>query len=186
MRCTLSSAISVKATLLHVYFWESSWLLTVTFGINLHHGCVFGQKGLCASLTVVRLHFSKCAVTTHLSSCAAFPPPPDSRNLPHGRPAVLFRTKYSILHHSDYISGYCEALSMPLWTSYTLSRQVLVSSYSHLKMTGAHSADSLTSYWRGLWIEQLLCKIQMAYNIPTWVHLDIIKPDRQSLPLLHE
>lgn len=51
-------------------------------------------------------------------------PPPDSRNLPHGRPAVLFRTKYSILHHSDYISGYCEALSMPLWTSFTLSRQV--------------------------------------------------------------
>ncbi|XP_068179616.1 autotaxin isoform X1 [Antennarius striatus] len=51
----------------------------------------------------------------------------DSRNLPHGRPAVLFRTKYSILHHSDYISGYSEALSMPLWTSFTVSRQVEVS-----------------------------------------------------------
>uniref|UniRef100_A0A3B5AZG4 Ectonucleotide pyrophosphatase/phosphodiesterase 2 n=1 Tax=Stegastes partitus TaxID=144197 RepID=A0A3B5AZG4_9TELE len=50
-----------------------------------------------------------------------------SRNLPYGRPAVLFRTKYSILHHSDYISGYSEALSMPLWTSYTVSRQVEVS-----------------------------------------------------------
>uniref|UniRef100_A0A8C5G9T5 SMB domain-containing protein n=1 Tax=Gouania willdenowi TaxID=441366 RepID=A0A8C5G9T5_GOUWI len=49
------------------------------------------------------------------------------RNLPHGRPAVLFRTKYSILHHSDYISGYSESLSMPLWTSYTVSRQVEVS-----------------------------------------------------------
>uniref|UniRef100_A0A671Y629 Ectonucleotide pyrophosphatase/phosphodiesterase 2 n=1 Tax=Sparus aurata TaxID=8175 RepID=A0A671Y629_SPAAU len=49
------------------------------------------------------------------------------QNLPHGRPAVLFRTKYSILHHSDYISGYSEALSMPLWTSYTVSRQVEVS-----------------------------------------------------------
>uniref|UniRef100_A0A8C4NK51 SMB domain-containing protein n=1 Tax=Dicentrarchus labrax TaxID=13489 RepID=A0A8C4NK51_DICLA len=55
------------------------------------------------------------------------PPLPDSRNLPHGRPAVLFRTKYFILHHSDYISGYSEALSMPLWTSYTVSRQVEVS-----------------------------------------------------------
>ncbi|XP_030606550.1 autotaxin isoform X2 [Archocentrus centrarchus] len=51
----------------------------------------------------------------------------DSRNLPYGRPAVLFRTKYSILHHSDYISGYSETLSMPLWTSYTVSRQVEVS-----------------------------------------------------------
>ncbi|XP_028985632.1 ectonucleotide pyrophosphatase/phosphodiesterase family member 2 isoform X3 [Betta splendens] len=47
----------------------------------------------------------------------------DSRNLPYGRPAVLFRTKYSVLHHSDYISGYSEALSMPLWTSYTVSKQ---------------------------------------------------------------
>ncbi|XP_055083885.1 ectonucleotide pyrophosphatase/phosphodiesterase family member 2 isoform X2 [Periophthalmus magnuspinnatus] len=48
----------------------------------------------------------------------------DSRNLPFGRPAVLYRTKYSILHHSDYISGYNEFLSMPLWTSYTVSKQV--------------------------------------------------------------
>uniref|UniRef100_A0AAR2L6Q0 SMB domain-containing protein n=1 Tax=Pygocentrus nattereri TaxID=42514 RepID=A0AAR2L6Q0_PYGNA len=50
----------------------------------------------------------------------------DSKNLPHGRPAVMFRTKYGILHHSDYISGYSEALSMPLWTSYTVSKQVNV------------------------------------------------------------
>uniref|UniRef100_A0A4W5JUK2 Ectonucleotide pyrophosphatase/phosphodiesterase 2 n=1 Tax=Hucho hucho TaxID=62062 RepID=A0A4W5JUK2_9TELE len=49
-----------------------------------------------------------------------------TKNLPHGRPAVLFRTKYSILHHSDYISGYSESLSMPLWTSYTVSKQVEV------------------------------------------------------------
>ncbi|XP_072317009.1 autotaxin isoform X2 [Eucyclogobius newberryi] len=48
----------------------------------------------------------------------------DSRNLPFGRPAVLYRTKYSILHHSDYISGYSEFLSMPLWTSYTVGKQV--------------------------------------------------------------
>ncbi|XP_043972663.1 ectonucleotide pyrophosphatase/phosphodiesterase family member 2-like [Gambusia affinis] len=48
----------------------------------------------------------------------------DSRNLPYDRPAVLFHAKYSILHHSDYISSYSEALFMPLWTSYTVSRQV--------------------------------------------------------------
>lgn len=65
-----------------------------------------------------------CPVTHLRLLCCALPLS-DSRNLPYGRPAVLFRTKYSILHHSDYISGYSEALSMPLWTSYTVSRQVL-------------------------------------------------------------
>uniref|UniRef100_A0A671YBM2 Ectonucleotide pyrophosphatase/phosphodiesterase 2 n=1 Tax=Sparus aurata TaxID=8175 RepID=A0A671YBM2_SPAAU len=59
--------------------------------------------------------------------CSSLRPASLCVNLPHGRPAVLFRTKYSILHHSDYISGYSEALSMPLWTSYTVSRQVEVS-----------------------------------------------------------
>uniref|UniRef100_A0A8C6PHM4 Ectonucleotide pyrophosphatase/phosphodiesterase 2 n=1 Tax=Nothobranchius furzeri TaxID=105023 RepID=A0A8C6PHM4_NOTFU len=48
-------------------------------------------------------------------------------NLPFGRPAVLFHTKYTILHHTDYISGYSETLFMPLWSSYTVSRQVEVS-----------------------------------------------------------
>ncbi|CAL8355947.1 unnamed protein product [Arctogadus glacialis] len=50
----------------------------------------------------------------------------DSRNLPYGRPAVMFRAKYSVLHHSDFISGYSEALSMPLWTAFTVGRQVEV------------------------------------------------------------
>uniref|UniRef100_A0A7N6B1A1 SMB domain-containing protein n=1 Tax=Anabas testudineus TaxID=64144 RepID=A0A7N6B1A1_ANATE len=58
----------------------------------------------------------KCKVHCPLLSS----PLSDSRNLPYGRPAVLFRTKYTILHHSDYISGYSEVLSMPLWTSYTV------------------------------------------------------------------
>lgn len=61
---------------------------------------------------------------THLSPPLSPLSSSDSRNLPHGRPAVLFRTKYIILHHSDFISGYSEALTMPLWTSYTVSRQV--------------------------------------------------------------
>uniref|UniRef100_A0A3B5R4L4 Ectonucleotide pyrophosphatase/phosphodiesterase 2 n=1 Tax=Xiphophorus maculatus TaxID=8083 RepID=A0A3B5R4L4_XIPMA len=50
-----------------------------------------------------------------------------SRNLPYGRPAVLFHDKYTILHHSDYISSHSETLFMPLWTSYTVSRQVELS-----------------------------------------------------------
>ncbi|XP_069587924.1 autotaxin isoform X9 [Ranitomeya imitator] len=51
----------------------------------------------------------------------------DDKNLLYGRPAVLFKTKYSVLHHSDFVSGYSEALQMPLWTSYTVSKQAEVS-----------------------------------------------------------
>ncbi|XP_063780529.1 ectonucleotide pyrophosphatase/phosphodiesterase family member 2 isoform X2 [Pseudophryne corroboree] len=49
------------------------------------------------------------------------------KNLLYGRPAVLFKTKYTLLHHSDFVSGYSEALLMPLWTSYTISKQAEVS-----------------------------------------------------------
>ncbi|XP_041101596.1 ectonucleotide pyrophosphatase/phosphodiesterase family member 2-like isoform X2 [Polyodon spathula] len=59
----------------------------------------------------------------------------DSKHLLYGRPAVLFRTKYSILHHCDFISGYSDTLSMPLWTSYTVTKQADVS----------HIPDSLSS-----------------------------------------
>lgn len=46
------------------------------------------------------------------------------KHLLYGRPAVLFRTKYSLLHHHDFESGYSETFQMPLWTSYTISKQV--------------------------------------------------------------
>uniref|UniRef100_A0A3Q0RZ61 Ectonucleotide pyrophosphatase/phosphodiesterase 2 n=1 Tax=Amphilophus citrinellus TaxID=61819 RepID=A0A3Q0RZ61_AMPCI len=48
----------------------------------------------------------------------------DSTQLPFGRPAVMFDTQYSLLHHVEFISGYSKELAMPLWTSYTLPRQV--------------------------------------------------------------
>ncbi|XP_018408839.1 PREDICTED: ectonucleotide pyrophosphatase/phosphodiesterase family member 2 [Nanorana parkeri] len=51
----------------------------------------------------------------------------DDKNLLYGRPAILFKTKYSILHHSDFVSGYSESLMMPLWTSYSISKQAEVS-----------------------------------------------------------
>ncbi|XP_061839406.1 autotaxin [Nerophis lumbriciformis] len=57
----------------------------------------------------------------------------DSRNLPYGRPAVQYHTKYSILQHADYICGYSRDLAMPLWTSYTLSRQVEVYALPEMK-----------------------------------------------------
>uniref|UniRef100_A0A7N8XBJ1 SMB domain-containing protein n=1 Tax=Mastacembelus armatus TaxID=205130 RepID=A0A7N8XBJ1_9TELE len=47
-----------------------------------------------------------------------------STQLPFGRPAVMFNTQYSLLHHVEFISGYSKELAMPLWTAYTLPRQV--------------------------------------------------------------
>nr|XP_033789085.1 ectonucleotide pyrophosphatase/phosphodiesterase family member 2 isoform X3 [Geotrypetes seraphini] len=49
------------------------------------------------------------------------------KHLLYGRPAMLYRTKYSLLHHSDFESGYSESLLMPLWTSYTITKQVEIS-----------------------------------------------------------
>uniref|UniRef100_A0A3Q3JSX3 SMB domain-containing protein n=1 Tax=Monopterus albus TaxID=43700 RepID=A0A3Q3JSX3_MONAL len=57
----------------------------------------------------------------------AFNPAPDgiynSTHLPFGRPAVMFNTQYSLLHHVEFISGYSKELAMPLWTAYALPRQ---------------------------------------------------------------
>uniref|UniRef100_A0A7N8Y5Q0 SMB domain-containing protein n=1 Tax=Mastacembelus armatus TaxID=205130 RepID=A0A7N8Y5Q0_9TELE len=39
--------------------------------------------------------------------------------LPFGRPAVMFNTQYSLLHHVEFISGYSKELAMPLWTDTT-------------------------------------------------------------------
>lgn len=47
------------------------------------------------------------------------------RHLLYGRPAVLYRTRYDILYHTDFESGYSEIFLMPLWTSYTVSKQVI-------------------------------------------------------------
>uniref|UniRef100_A0A665UAT1 SMB domain-containing protein n=1 Tax=Echeneis naucrates TaxID=173247 RepID=A0A665UAT1_ECHNA len=52
--------------------------------------------------------------------------PFNSTHLPFGRPAVMFDTHYSLLHHVEFVSGYSRELAMPLWTSYTLPRQVSV------------------------------------------------------------
>ncbi|KAG9478647.1 hypothetical protein GDO78_012350 [Eleutherodactylus coqui] len=51
----------------------------------------------------------------------------DDKNLLYGRPAVLFKNKYSVLYHSDFVSGYSESFQMPLWTSYTVSKQAEIS-----------------------------------------------------------
>ncbi|XP_030074337.1 autotaxin isoform X11 [Microcaecilia unicolor] len=51
----------------------------------------------------------------------------EDKHLLFGRPVVLYRTKYSLLHHSDFESGYSESLLMPLWTSYTVTKQVEIS-----------------------------------------------------------
>uniref|UniRef100_A0AAQ4QSY0 SMB domain-containing protein n=1 Tax=Gasterosteus aculeatus aculeatus TaxID=481459 RepID=A0AAQ4QSY0_GASAC len=43
--------------------------------------------------------------------------------LPFGRPAVMFDTQYSLLHHVEFVSGFSRELAMPLWTAFTLPRQ---------------------------------------------------------------
>ncbi|XP_040044666.1 autotaxin [Gasterosteus aculeatus] len=59
----------------------------------------------------------------------AFSPAPDgiysynSSLLPFGRPAVMFDTQYSLLHHVEFVSGFSRELAMPLWTAFTLPRQ---------------------------------------------------------------
>uniref|UniRef100_A0A8C8IBL0 SMB domain-containing protein n=1 Tax=Oncorhynchus tshawytscha TaxID=74940 RepID=A0A8C8IBL0_ONCTS len=50
----------------------------------------------------------------------------NATHLPFGRPAVLFQTTYSLLLHSDFISGYSQELSMPLWTSFTVPKQPVI------------------------------------------------------------
>uniref|UniRef100_A0A671Q2P9 Ectonucleotide pyrophosphatase/phosphodiesterase family member 2-like n=1 Tax=Sinocyclocheilus anshuiensis TaxID=1608454 RepID=A0A671Q2P9_9TELE len=49
-------------------------------------------------------------------------------HLPFGRPAALFQTSYTQLCHSDYCSGYSHIINMPLWSAFTLTAQVPVSS----------------------------------------------------------
>uniref|UniRef100_A0A669ELQ5 Ectonucleotide pyrophosphatase/phosphodiesterase 2 n=1 Tax=Oreochromis niloticus TaxID=8128 RepID=A0A669ELQ5_ORENI len=53
------------------------------------------------------------------SKCC-YPHTHNSTQLPFGRPAVMFDTQYSLLHHVEFISGYSKERAMPLWTSYTL------------------------------------------------------------------
>ncbi|KAK7898237.1 hypothetical protein WMY93_019090 [Mugilogobius chulae] len=48
----------------------------------------------------------------------------NTSHLPFGRPAVLFHTHYSLLHHVEFISGYSRELRLPLWASYTLPAQL--------------------------------------------------------------
>uniref|UniRef100_UPI00398E7FC2 autotaxin isoform X6 n=1 Tax=Pristiophorus japonicus TaxID=55135 RepID=UPI00398E7FC2 len=86
----------------------------------------------------------------------------ENKHLLYGRPAVVYRTKYYILHHQGYISGYSEIFSMPLWTSYTVPKQVelfnlpdflsncvrpdIRISASHSQSCSAYRADRQISY----------------------------------------
>uniref|UniRef100_A0A3B4Y3K8 Ectonucleotide pyrophosphatase/phosphodiesterase 2 n=1 Tax=Seriola lalandi dorsalis TaxID=1841481 RepID=A0A3B4Y3K8_SERLL len=98
---------------------------------------------------------------THDLGCSCddevtFSPAPDglynSTHLPFGRPAVMFDTEYSLLHHVEFISGYSKELAMPLWTAYTLPRQVnthLFFSFKCIRVDPRVSADhsqSCTTY----------------------------------------
>uniref|UniRef100_A0A8B9H6B4 SMB domain-containing protein n=1 Tax=Astyanax mexicanus TaxID=7994 RepID=A0A8B9H6B4_ASTMX len=60
----------------------------------------------------------------------------NATHLPFGRPAVLFQSQYTLLQHSDYISGYSYELHMPLWTTYTMTAQA---NTSVLTLTHTHT-----------------------------------------------
>lgn len=47
----------------------------------------------------------------------------NSSLLPFGRPALLFQTHFSLLHHLDFVSGFSRELGLPLWASFTLPAQ---------------------------------------------------------------
>uniref|UniRef100_A0A8C4ILS6 SMB domain-containing protein n=1 Tax=Dicentrarchus labrax TaxID=13489 RepID=A0A8C4ILS6_DICLA len=70
-------------------------------------------------------HKTSCLTELTVQTASVHVPPlGDSTHLPFGRPAVMFDTQYSLLHHVEFISGYSRELAMPLWTAYTLLRQV--------------------------------------------------------------
>lgn len=48
-------------------------------------------------------------------------------NLPYGRPLVLQNSSYCILYHNKYVSGFSYNIKMPLWSSYTIGKNELVS-----------------------------------------------------------
>ncbi|XP_078542969.1 autotaxin isoform X4 [Lissotriton helveticus] len=77
-----------------------------------------------AAATTTSNHIEENGIDEHLVVPTAAK---TDRNLLYGRPAVLYRTKYNILYHSDFESAYSETFMMPLWTSYTVSKQAEVS-----------------------------------------------------------
>uniref|UniRef100_A0A673GUI9 Ectonucleotide pyrophosphatase/phosphodiesterase family member 2-like n=1 Tax=Sinocyclocheilus rhinocerous TaxID=307959 RepID=A0A673GUI9_9TELE len=90
---------------------------------NTHtHTCVFSTGQWIESLLIHRTTLKKVP--------RGFLPLPTDyvTHLPFGRPAVLFQTSYTQLCHSDYCSGYSHVINMPLWSAFTLTAQVPVSS----------------------------------------------------------
>ncbi|XP_071997618.1 ectonucleotide pyrophosphatase/phosphodiesterase family member 1 [Engystomops pustulosus] len=47
-------------------------------------------------------------------------------NLPYGRPLVLQNSSYCILYHNKYVSGFNYNIKMPMWSSYTLGKNELM------------------------------------------------------------
>uniref|UniRef100_A0A8K9XC59 SMB domain-containing protein n=1 Tax=Oncorhynchus mykiss TaxID=8022 RepID=A0A8K9XC59_ONCMY len=86
-------------------------------GLGVHSIFISGHLGATLKLQFLSIYFN---LMTHkfLKSLLK-----EATHLPFGRPAVLFQTTYSLLLHSDFISGYSQELSMPLWTSFTVPKQ---------------------------------------------------------------
>ncbi|XP_066434611.1 ectonucleotide pyrophosphatase/phosphodiesterase family member 2 isoform X7 [Eleutherodactylus coqui] len=97
--------------------------------VNEELGCSCDDKNKAEELNK-RLHVKgtdDVAVDELSNEIKEVPPRNTDKNLLYGRPAVLFKNKYSVLYHSDFVSGYSESFQMPLWTSYTVSKQAEIS-----------------------------------------------------------
>uniref|UniRef100_A0AAR2J149 SMB domain-containing protein n=1 Tax=Pygocentrus nattereri TaxID=42514 RepID=A0AAR2J149_PYGNA len=83
--------------------------------IDVHTGCFTAFNSSLSALSQNKIEES----TQRFS-----PEDTDVTHLLFGRPAVLFQSSYTLLQHSDYISGYSYELQMPLWTAFTITPQV--------------------------------------------------------------
>uniref|UniRef100_A0A8C5TF66 Ectonucleotide pyrophosphatase/phosphodiesterase 2 n=1 Tax=Malurus cyaneus samueli TaxID=2593467 RepID=A0A8C5TF66_9PASS len=86
----------------------------------------------------------------------------EEKHLLYGRPAVLYRTKYNILHHHDFESGYSETFLMPLWTSYTISKQV--SAVSTLEMCSKNPGEISLYFSVSLKFSELSSSAEAKYD----------------------
>ncbi|CAH2285818.1 ectonucleotide pyrophosphatase phosphodiesterase family member 2 isoform X2 [Pelobates cultripes] len=91
--------------------------------VNEELGCSCDDKNKAEELNK-RLHPKEELAVDELSNeIKELPSRTSDKNVLYGRPAVLYKTKYSVLYHTDFQSGYSDVFLMPLWTSYTVSKQ---------------------------------------------------------------
>uniref|UniRef100_UPI00358E72E8 autotaxin isoform X2 n=1 Tax=Myxine glutinosa TaxID=7769 RepID=UPI00358E72E8 len=108
-------------------------LLWVAQRRAVRHRLVASRRSLVfASIAVVCVgspsnsNISRLAPIELLSRRLVNSVPQDTAHLPYGRPLALLPANYCLLHQSAFESAYSQDYRMPLWTAYTLPRDVVV------------------------------------------------------------